>query len=395
MTSSNDRRRLCVLLRAVGGRSETFIRRHALDLSPGDTGVVSRYGQHTEADWKPKGPHLVLQPTRLNVLAKLARAKAQNLFRGLPLTYWRLQDDQEQSLHRFFDEHSTEVVLGEYMDLWVDFVAPLKERGLRFFVHAHGYDLSERLQDDRWARLYLRYNEADGVIVPSEVMRRRLLDIGLREDGIHVIPYGVDIPDRSAQGSEEDAVRCVAVGRMVPKKAPLELLEAFVLAHRRDPRLTLDYVGDGELMDSATSFVEAHSAQGVITLHGSRPHGEVLELLFASDMYLQHSVRGPDGDEEGLPVAILEAMSAGLPIVSTRHAAIPEQVRHQIDGLLVDEHDVGGMADAIVDLARSPERRRGMREASRRRATERFSWERERRDLRVLLGLKKTDERGG
>ncbi len=70
---------------------------------------------------------------------------------------------------------------------------------------------------------------------------------------------------------------------------------------------------------------------------------------------MQHSVVAPNGDEEGLPVSITEALAAGLPVVSTRHSGIPEAVRENECGLLVEEKDVAGMSAAMIRLAREPE----------------------------------------
>src|SRR5690606_2027114 len=93
------------------------------------------------------------------------------------------------------------------------------------------------------------------------------------------------------------------------------------------------------------------------------------------------------GDEEGLPVAILEAMASGLPVVSTRHAGIPEAVIEGTTGYLVDEGDTAGMAAHVVRLARDAELRRRMGHAGWQRALQSFSWPRERARLLELLGL--------
>jgi glycosyltransferase involved in cell wall biosynthesis len=70
--------------------------------------------------------------------------------------------------------------------------------------------------------------------------------------------------------------------------------------------------------------------------------------------FVQHSVRAPSGDSEGTPVAILEAAASGLPVVSTRHAGIPEAVLDEVSGLLVEEGNVSAMADAMCRLLDTP-----------------------------------------
>jgi glycosyltransferase involved in cell wall biosynthesis len=109
-------------------------------------------------------------------------------------------------------------------------------------------------------------------------------------------------------------------------------------------------------------------------------------LLGECDIFLQHSRRDPaTGDEEGLPVALLEAMSYGLAIVSTRHGGIPEAIEDGTTGFLVAEGDYGGMAARIVDFARDPQLRREFGDRARVRHASDFSWERERERLTQLI----------
>src|SRR5207247_4061449 len=122
--------------------------------------------------------------------------------------------------------------------------------------------------------------------------------------------------------------------------------------------------------------------------HGGQPNEVVQRLMRDADIFVQHSITDPDtGDAEGLPVSILEAMAHGLPVVSTRHAGIPEAVSDGVSGYLVDEGDTAGMAERIVALIRSADLRHRMGDAGWRRAKEDFSWERERSALLRILGL--------
>lgn len=136
-----------------------------------------------------------------------------------------------REVRRFLADHGVEVALVEYLDFadrWFDLLCDL---GLRVWLRGHGVDLSARLRDPQWRAIYQGYRAADGIIVPSQVAARAVGDLGLPDCLIHVVPYGVDVPTliplRSCAGA--DLARCLAVGRMVPKKAPELLLEAFRL----------------------------------------------------------------------------------------------------------------------------------------------------------------------
>jgi glycosyltransferase involved in cell wall biosynthesis len=95
--------------------------------------------------------------------------------------------------------------------------------------------------------------------------------------------------------------------------------------------------------------------------------------LQESNVFIQHSVLTPSGDSEGTPVAILEASACGLAICSTRHAGIPDAVVEGKTGLLVDEHDVEGMASALKDFAIDLEKTRLMGAAARAHMEEHYN----------------------
>ena len=106
-----------------------------------------------------------------------------------------------------------------------------------------------------------------------------------------------------------------------------------------------------------------------------------------ASMFVQHSVTDIDGNTEGLPVAILEAMASGLPVVATRHSGIPEAVIDGKTGILVDEHDVTGMTQAIISLLANPARADAMGKAGRERVLAHFTETQMKHRLRGIMGL--------
>jgi colanic acid/amylovoran biosynthesis glycosyltransferase len=376
-------RPLAVLVPVLGVRTETFIRRHILDLFPGGTVVVADsdagpLGGH----WSVECPSLLMQ----NVPSKGRFRRAVERVRRS--AGWRRTDNDER-VEGFLRGHSVRVVMGEYLDCSLRWAQNVQAVGARFFGHAHGYDVSRRLREAEWRAKYLRYNQADGVITMSEFSKARLVAIGVDAEKIHVIPYGIDVPPRELKRpSPGGAVRCLAVGRMVGKKAPILTLDAVRRAIGDCPQLTLDYVGEGELLPAVRQFIRAFGLEDRVTLHGGQSHETVRRLMKEADIFVQHSITDPDsGDEEGLPVAILEAMAHGLPVVSTRHAGIPECVTEGENGFLVDEGDSTEMGARLSELAQDPALRSRMGEMGWRRAERSFSWELERSELLRVLGL--------
>jgi colanic acid/amylovoran biosynthesis glycosyltransferase len=366
----------------LGARSETFIRRHVQDLLPGRTVAVVGTASGTYAGhWAVDCPVLVLDAFQSTLPSRIVRGMARRV--GV-----RVSDPTDRNVERFLTRHNVKVVMGEYLHVGLPCLTIAKRLGIRFCGHAHGYDVSSLLRDPKWRADYLRYNDSDGVITMSQVNRKRLIALGIHESTIHVIPYGVDVPSSPTVRAPNQVVRCLAVGRMVTKKAPILMVDAFRRAVDACPHLRLDVVGEGALLPAVQQFVRAFDLGDRVTLHRGQPSEVVQRLMRDADMFLQHSITDEEtGDEEGLPVAILEAMAQGLPIVSTRHAGIPEAVAEGESGYLVDEGDSTRMAEWVIALARDPDLRRRLGMAGWQRARECFTWEKERVNLLKVLGL--------
>lgn len=355
--------RLAIFAPSIGGLSESFIRRHMEDLLPGDTVVITDTVDGPDAGhWSVVCPVLLLD---------------------------RIHDGEYiATLKGFLTEHNVQILMGEYLNESLPWLEVARDLGIRFFAHAHGYDVSRMLRHPRWRAEYLKYNQADGIITMSQVSRSRLIDLGLDAAKIHLIPYGVDVPGEPLKRAQHGIVRCLAVGRMVAKKAPILTLDAFRRAAEVCPKIMLDYIGGGDLLPAARQFIHAFKLEDRVILHGGQPREVVDQLMREADIFLQHSMTDPEtGDEEGLPVAILEAMAHSLPVVSSRHAGIPEAVQEGFTGYLVEEGDSIAMAEQIVTLAYDPGLRHRLGEAGWRRAKENFSWRKERTELLRVLGL--------
>ena len=364
---------LAIAAPQIGARSETFIRRHMEDILPGKTVVVTHNVSGSYAGhWSVDCPVLVCNPSQLRGGRKEAVRLSVAKF----------------AVQRFLKKHKVQVILGEYLNYSFSFFQIALKLGIPYFAHAHGKDISELLRDPYWQREYLHYKQAAGVITMSQASRARLLELGLEADKVHVIPYGVDVPDEPLKRSENEIIRCLAVGRMVPKKAPILLLEAFRQAVQVCPNLRLDYIGTGDLLPAVRQFIQAFNLADKVTLHGGQPSEVVQQFMRETDIFLQHSMTDPDtGDEEGLPVSILEAMACALPVVSTKHAGIPEAVLDQKTGFLVNEGDCLNMSQKILLLAQDVDLRSKMGFAGWQRAKELFTWERERNSLLKVMRL--------
>lgn len=348
----------------------SFINRHVEDLLPERTVAVFRSSKHQplSGPYEPQNPVLFLDrwERRLPVrLAKRAGVRDKRLL--------------DAAVRRFLQRHGVTVVLGEYLDQFLDFVPLLERMDLPYVVQGHGIDLSTALRQPGRAKHYLAYRSARAVLTRCEFHRQRLLEIGLSAEKVHVNHGGVDVPARPPQRGDGASKRLLAIGANSPKKGPIYLLEAFRRAALKDHDLTLDYVGSGPLLPAVRQFVDACGLTGRVHVHGVVSEETKFGLLRACGVFVQHSLTDPEtGNEEGLPTAIQEAMAHGLAVVSTRHAGIPEAVVEGETGLLVDERDTLEMARAILAVTRSAP---AMGRAGHERAAANFSWEHEKQRL--------------
>lgn len=266
------------------------------------------------------------------------------------------------------DEMQPDVVLVQFGQNAVRAREQLEQTELPVVVQFFGQDASALLRRKRYvAHLPGLFERAASVVVMGRDMGDRLEAVGCPADKIHVIPVGVPIDDLPvAERVGAQPCRFVAAHRWVGKKGVIESLEALARCRRDVPDVSLDLVGGGPLEGRIREFIAGEELGDAVRLHGSMPNADLhARLISKAGCLIQHSRTAANGDREGWPVVIAEAAAAGLPVVSTRHAAIPEQVLDGTTGFLVAEGDVGGMADAMIRLARDPELREQMGQAAR------------------------------
>lgn len=275
---------------------------------------------------------------------------------------------QEASYVENFASGGFGVALAHYGVAGIRFLPASKRAGIRLAAHFHGFDLSSMYRSSAYRRSVARLVDyAGALIVVNDNQYRRLRELGCSASKIHRIPYGVPIPELPIVREESSPVRFVAVGRFVPKKAPDLTLRAFAATHRTCPDATLDFIGDGPMRERCSKMVHDLNIADAVTFHGIQPNDVVMDFYAKSSVFVQHSLTARNGDEEGWPVAVAEAMSRSLPVVSTRHAGIADQVRHGTDGYLVAEGDVQSMQEHMISLARDASLRTSMGEHARQR----------------------------
>ncbi|MHB1225420.1 MAG: glycosyltransferase, partial [Gemmatimonadaceae bacterium] len=273
---------------------------------------------------------------------------------------------------------------------------PLVRRlGVPFIVTFHGYDATASDQElQRWAkrgRVFLQrrgamQREAARVIAVSHFIRDMLLEKGWPSERVLVHYMGVDTelfrPDPAARPLAEREPLVFFAGRLIEKKGLEYLIDAMRLVRASVPEAQVVIAGHGERL--ARLERRAADARVRVRFVGRATADEVRGWMARAQLYCMPSVRAADGDGEGLPTALVEAMACGLPVVATVHAGIPEAVAHGSTGLLADERDPAALARHIIALLTDADLRERMGAAARSRVLERFDHRRQAASLATI-----------
>lgn len=225
--------------------------------------------------------------------------------------------------------------------------------GIGYSFTAHAKDIYVDYEEARDLDLKLR--DAAAVVTVSDFnvghLARRF---GPLADGVARIYNGLDLDRFAHAPPREGAAEILAVGRLVEKKGFHILVEAIRLlrAEGRDARCRI--LGDGEEAENLRAQIEASGLDGAVVLAGPKPQGEVIEAMRGAALLACPCVVARDGNRDGLPTVLLEAMALGAPCVSTDVTGIPELVRDGETGLCVPEGDPEALAAALARLLDDP-----------------------------------------
>jgi colanic acid/amylovoran biosynthesis glycosyltransferase len=206
----------------------------------------------------------------------------------------------------------------------------------------------------------------------TQEMRGLLLTLGAHPDKVVVHYNGVDLARFSpAERPESEHCTFFFCGREVEKKGFAFGMQAIANAHQQEKNIRVLFLGaNGPLRPQIEAQIAALGIQEIVTFADDKDG--LVPLLHRSDVIVAPSVTASDGDREGLPTVLVEAAACGVPAIASRHAGIPELVRHNETGLLCEERDIDGLTRSILQMTREKNLRRTLGENARRLAEQEF-----------------------
>jgi colanic acid/amylovoran biosynthesis glycosyltransferase len=195
------------------------------------------------------------------------------------------------------------------------------------------------------------------LLVRSQSIAERLHELGADPKKIRLHRTGIPLDEiifTPRQPPADGAWHCLQACRLIAKKGLTTSLRAFARFTQTYPRATFTIAGEGPLLPELRALAAALGIDDRVDFAGFVSQERLRQLYATSHLFLHPSQLGPDGDQEGVPNSLLEAMASGLPILATRHGGIPEAVTDGETGALVAERDHVALAQAMLELAADP-----------------------------------------
>jgi glycosyltransferase involved in cell wall biosynthesis len=226
-------------------------------------------------------------------------------------------------------------------------------------VSFHGADVMVDLEKPAYRAATRQMLEAVRlVLVRSESLGRALIEIGCSPQKIRIQRTGIpvsEIPFQRRTWPSDGAWRFVQACRLIEKKGLKASLFAFAEFAARYPRSTFTIAGEGPLRSELEAQARALGIDEKVSFPGFVSQAQLRELFDHSHIFLHPSEEGADGNQEGVPNSMLEAMASGLAVFATEHGGIPEAIEHGKNGILVKEGDHDALAHSLLEAAMNPD----------------------------------------
>lgn len=228
----------------------------------------------------------------------------------------------------------------------------------KLIITFHGVSMSKDLRE-KGEHIYNKLFERGELFLPiSEHWKKKLIKLGCDESKVIVHRMGIDCDNFAfipRQPSPDNVTRLVSISRLVEKKGIEYGIRAVAKLSKTKPNIEYNIIGDGLLKPKLQELIQELNLSSTVKLLGWKQKTEVINILNNSDILLAPSITAQDGDCEGIPVALMEAMAMGLPVISSLHSGIPELVQNGISGFLVPERDIEGIAEKLNYIIEHPE----------------------------------------
>lgn len=254
--------------------------------------------------------------------------------------------------------------------------------GQRYSLSGHAKDIYTTLPEN----VQMRCKHAEFITTCTQANRSYLVnELGLAPSRVHLCRHGVDLARFSTVAADPQPGRILSVGRLIPKKGLDVLVRACGELERRSVPFELRIIGGGPLREALLALAVEEGIADRVQLLGSTPQSEVVAELADAELFALAPVVMANGDRDGIPNVLLEAMAAAVPVVASAISGIPEVVIDGMNGRLVPPGDPNRLAQVLMELLADPSQRAQLGAGGRRFVRDHASWFHAVEPLRELL----------
>jgi colanic acid/amylovoran biosynthesis glycosyltransferase len=312
--------------------------------------VIAR--KREQAERFPFAPLFVVPRPALHFLRRF-------WYRTLRQAPWPISRKEARRIERVLHEHDARLLHIYFGHIAVHLLPLMRHWPRPVVVSFHGADVLVDLDRPRYRSATQQMLAAARlVLVRSESLARAVAALGCASDKIRLhrtgIPLG-EITFRERTWPSDGAWQFLQAGRLIEKKGLATSLRAFAAFQKIYPKASFTIAGEGPLLLPLRTLARELGVEARVEFSGFLTQNELREAFARAHVFLHPSEIAPDGNQEGVPNAMLEAMASGLPVFATRHGGIPEAIEDGVSGVLVAERDHSALATVILDWTARPE----------------------------------------
>jgi colanic acid/amylovoran biosynthesis glycosyltransferase len=273
---------------------------------------------------------------------------------------WQISTSESRALMNILEKRSARLLHIYFGQIAVHLLPLIRAWENPSIVSFHGADVMVDMHKPAYREATRRMLDAVKlVLVRSESLRRAVIDLGCDDKKVEVQRTGIPLDEfqyrkRNFAGAAAKW-RLVQAGRLIEKKGLSITLHAFGRFLRQYPNATLTIAGEGPLLGQLQQLAGELKIDNRVSFTGLISQEQLRDLYQGSHIFLHPSETGSDGNQEGIPNSMLEAMASGLPVFATRHGGIPEAIKNGVSGVLVSEHDHEELTRALLTAAQDPD----------------------------------------